>query len=457
MMRSMYSGVSGLRVHQTKMDVIGNNIANVNTVGFKSQRTTFSDMYYQTLQGASAPNPATDSGGMNPMQIGLGVSVNSIDTIMTEGAAQRTDNPLDVKIEGDGFFIVGDASGTFFSRAGVFKVDSAGYLTTPDGMMLKGWPVDAEGKIAPGQVSNLQIVAPDKASVSPVITSNATVSGNLDKTDEKLTGGGTGVIMTVPFYDSLGYQYKLEFGITEGAADGEFKIKLRNIMKPDGTSWDAAKGPAGGPATKLGLDGAVTTIEVDLKFNTLTGKLEEVGGDAAKDKLIVNGLGNYIDAMGGPTDSKDITIDFSEMTMYAGKTNIDTKRGDKEGLGAGRAPGNLSGFTIGADGIVTGKYTNGDTRSLGQIAVANFANPEGLEKTGNNLFQATPNSGDFDGVGDDITSTGGALTSGVLEMSNVDLSKEFTNMIVTQRGYQANSKIITVSDELLQELVNLKR
>lgn len=466
MMRSMYSGVSGLRVHQTKMDVIGNNIANVNTVGYKAQRTTFSDMYYQTLQGASAGNPANDAGGVNAMQIGLGVTVSSIDTSMTEGAAQRTDNPLDVKIEGDGFFIIGNAGGTYFSRAGKFKVDNAGYLVTPKGMMVKGWPVDDNGKISKGQVDNLQIIAPDKASVSPSITTNATVSGNLDKTDEKLTATDGGVIMTIPFYDSLGYQYKFEVSISKdtsaGATAGDFEMNIKGLINPDGSTdkltttsaaIPSADGPTGNP------------FKIPLKFDVATGKLKEVGAKVTsatdKNTLVIGNLQALIPSMvsgGGTTpSSQDVTVDFSDMTMFAGKTNIDTRRGNSAGIGAGRAPGTLSGYTIGADGIITGKYTNGDTRSLGQIAVANFANPEGLEKKGDNLFAATPNSGDFDGVGDDITANGGALTSGVLEMSNVDLSQEFTDMIVTQRGYQANSKIITTSDELLQELVNLKR
>lgn len=455
MMRSMYAGVSGLRVHQTQMDVIGNNIANVNTVGFKSERVTFSDMYYQTLQGASASNPATESGGTNPMQIGLGVSINSIDTLMTEGAAQRTDNPLDVKIEGDGFFVVGDASGTFFTRAGVFAVDSAGYLVTPDGMTLQGWPVDQDGKIVQGRVEPLQIYSPDQAYSEPVKTTKGTVYGNIEETDERLDSGNTvGYVFTTSIYDEMGYKYNLEFSLAKtptgvGSSAGQLQLQLEKISDSDGNMVYDADNDTG--ITFEGDSDVTTGLFFDVATGIFTSVGDASGGSAQSIKI--KGMDTEIRKSLPDT----LEIDLSSLTMYAGESNIETKRGDSQGFGAGREAGNLSGFTIGADGKVTGKYTNGETKSLGQIAIATFSNPAGLQKVGNNLFEATPNSGDFDGVGDDITSTGGALTSGVLEMSNVDLSKEFTDMIVTQRGYQANSRIITVSDEMLQELVGLVR
>ncbi|WP_105618053.1 flagellar hook protein FlgE [Vallitalea okinawensis] len=459
MMRSMYAGVSGLRVHQTQMDVIGNNIANVNTVGFKSERATFSDMYYQTLQGASASNPETESGGTNPMQIGLGVSINSIDTLMTEGAAQRTDNPLDVKIEGDGFFVVGDASGTYFTRAGVFQVDSAGYLTTPDGMTLQGWPVDEDGKIVQGQVDPLQIYSPDQAYSEPVGTTKATVYGNIEENDERLDSGNTtGYVFTTSFYDEMGYKYTMEYSLAKessgpGSNPGEVSLNLEKLKDSDGNIIvDFENSP---PASIQMMQG-VNSLGTDtvIFFDTTTGKFSGIGDDSATvtDSISIANLDVVKDSL-----PNDLIIDFSSMTMYAGQSNVESSRGDSQGFGAGREAGTLSSFTIGADGIVTGKYSNGETKSLGQIAIATFSNPAGLQKVGSNLFEATPNSGDFDGIGDDITSTGGALTSGVLEMSNVDLSKEFTDMIVTQRGYQANSRIITVSDEMLQELVGLVR
>lgn len=448
MMRSMYSGVSGLRVHQTRMDVIGNNIANVNTAGFKSERVTFSDMYYQTIQGATGPNAETESGGRNPMQIGLGANLASIDKIMTEGAAQRTDRSLDIKIEGEGFFVVGDSSGTYFTRAGVFGLDYAGNMVTPEGKLLKGWPVDQNGEIMQGQVSNLKVYSPENAYSEPQKTTHSQIYGNVDKTDSRIMDGSYTFTSTV--FDELGYRYTIDYSIEPvmsggNPVDGAYKIVLNNVKDENG---NVKIDISGGGATGVGFgpDTSTTNPTTDITFDTTTGKLA-TGGD-----IYINGMNKHLSGM---VDS--LKLDLNQLTMYAGKANIESKRGDTEGLGAGREAGTLSGFSVAQDGKITGKYTNGDTRTLGQIVIANFSNPGGLQKVGSNLFAATPNSGDFDGIGDDPTAIGSELTSGVLEMSNVDLSKEFTDMIVTQRGYQANSKIISVSDELLQELVNLVR
>lgn len=449
MMRSMYAGVSGLRVHQSRMDVIGNNISNVNTVGFKSERMTFSDMYYQTLQGASGSNPENNTAGINPMQIGLGAAVGSIDSIMTEGAAQRTDRSLDMKIEGDGFFIVNNSDGNFFTRAGVFNLDNQGYLATPKGHRLMGWNVDNDGKVVQGQVEPLQVYSPQFSYSAPASTSMGQLSGNIDKTDERLKAGGTGYVFTLPVYDKLGYKYTVKFSLTEPTPtiSNEFDVQLQSIIDPDGKETDLSSGTAV-PGLQIDGDkdpGSVTAVKINF---TADGKIDGLKNTAIK-LIGFNGV--------SPSLEPDINIDLSQLTMYAGKTNIETKRGDAAGIGAGREPGVLSGFAVGLDGKITGKYTNGDTRTLGQVVVNTFSNPAGLVKKGDNLFEATANSGDFDGVGKDVQSTGGGIASGVLEMSNVDLSKEFTEMIVTQRGYQANSKIITVSNEMLQELVNLVR
>lgn len=447
MMRSMYAGVSGLRVHQSKMDVIGNNISNVNTVGFKSERMTFSDMFYQTLQGASGSNPESQSGGINPMQIGLGANVASIDSIMTEGAAQRTDRPLDMKIEGNGFFIVNNSDGNFFSRAGVFSLDNQGYLANPEGYRLMGWNVDDNGKIQQGQVQPMQVYSNRFSYSKPNATTNAQVYGNINKTDERLKGPSTsdGYIFTMPIYDKLGHKFTVTYSLTENddkssATDRDFKIKLKTITDSAGNDITIPTD------VKLDIDGTPPGSEIGILFND-DGSLA-----SATNKFSLKGLDKIADTL-----EADVKVDMKGMTLYAGKTNIETKRGDENGIGAGREPGNLSGFSVDKAGIIIGKYTNGDKRQLGQVVVATFSNPSGLQKKGSNLFEATPNSGDFDGIGDDIQSTGGAMTSGVLEMSNVDLSREFTDMIVTQRGYQANSKIITVSNEMLQELVNLVR
>jgi flagellar hook protein FlgE len=432
----MFSGVSGLRVHQTKMDVIGNNIANVNTVGFKSGRVTFNEIFYQTLQGASGANEATGRAGTNPMQVGLGVNVASIDTLMTEGAAQRTDNPLDLKIEGEGFFIVNDGTGYKFTRAGAFIIDHAGNLATPGGLKVLGWQTNAEtGEIERGEVSPLQIMSPANMYADPAMTEFAYIEGNIDKNDPQLL---TGVPFTVGLYDSLGYRYTAEFTVqftnidpTTGTATNEnqYTITFNDVKDSNGNSIGTGAGT------------------VDIEFDPATGKL----ANTSNQSVTITGLDTDF------SEFADLEIDLSQLTMFAGKTSLQSVRGNLDGQGAGREAGSMASFAVGPDGIISATYTNGETRKLGQIALAQFANPAGLLKVGNNLFQATQNSGEFDGIGVDPTASGGSLNGGVLEMSNVDLAKEFTEMITAQRGFQANSRIITSSDEMLQELVNLKR
>ena len=451
-MRSMYSGVSGLRVHQSRMDVIGNNIANVNTAGFKSGRVTFSEVFSQTLQGASGPSDNGNVGGRNPMQIGLGVDIASIDTIMTEGAAQRTDNPLDIKIQGDGFFVVNDGTGNKFTRAGAFRLDNAGTITTPAGLKLMGWKANkSSGEIQQGKVEPLTILDAGDLYSPADATTNIQLNGNIDQTDDQLADGRT---ITSSFYDDLGYKYSAEYKIKEKAnpANGEYDIELvavrdENEKEIDITAIDLkVEGTAGtGDYTN---DPDTTAAKAPIVFDTMTGKIKT----SASATFSLQGLDAII-----PSLPKDIVFDFSEMTMYAGGSDPECIRGDAEGRGAGRTAGKMDSFSIGSDGKIVGKYTNGETKLLGQVVIADFRNPAGLEKMGNNVFEATQNSGDFDGIGQDVTANGGGFNSGVLEMSNVDLSKEFTDMIINQRGFQANSRIITASDEMLQELVNLKR
>lgn len=434
-MRSMYSGVSGLRIHQTKMDVIGNNIANVNTVGFKASRVTFSEVFSQTVQGASGASE--NSGGKNPMQIGLGASIGSIDINMGEGAAQRTDNPLDLKIEGPGFFVVSDITGNKFTRAGAFRIDEAGNMVTPSGLQVMGWKVDeATNEIQKGQVEPIKILSSANLYSEPTSTSNVTLSGNINQNDTQLTT--TGVPFTTNFYDSLGYRYTAEFRITEVAAN-QYNIHL------DQDSITDSKGNVG---LAVGLTNA--TIDQVVNFDPATGKIVPVIAPAVNE-FSMTGLASPFSTF------NNVAINFNDLTMFAGNTTVEAVPGNKDGLGAGNKAGSISGYEIGSNGKIVGRYTNGETKLLGQMVVANFRNPAGLQKIGGNLFETTMNSGEFDGIGEDITSSGGSFNAGVLEMSNVDLSKEFTEMITTQRGFQANSRIITSSDELLQELVNLKR
>lgn len=432
MMRSMFSAVSGLRVHQTRMDVIGNNIANVNTIGYKSQRVTFTDVFSQTLSSASAASDETGRGGRNPMQVGLGVNVSSIDMLMTQGAAQRTDNPFDLMINGDGFIVVGDANGTYFTRAGALRADVDGNLIIANGMKVKGWTAQLNEEtnkyeIVKGEAGSINLADPNFVSSKPKVTDKLQLSGNLNSTSTKEE-------TNFRFYDSLGNYYSLATTLTPSTdkVDGYsvWEMKLGDIKDANGNKLNGTLSP---------------DTAVKLYFDT-NGKLASVGNAPA-----ATGNATSIDLVIENTDktstfAEKISIDFSSMTQYASASTIDPKTIN------GNAAGKMIGYEIGGDGVITASYDNGDMRILAQVVVAKFDNPEGLEKVGDNLYKVTPNSGEFDGIG-----TVGTFNTGVLEMSNVDLSSEFTDMIVTQRGFQANSRIISVSDEMLQELTNLKR
>jgi len=653
-MRSLFSGVAGLKTHQTKMDVIGNNIANVNTVGYKSQSIVFADLMYQTTQSASGPNAVTGSGGINARQIGLGVKSAAINTaITTPGSTQTTGNPFDLKINGDAFFIVNNGTENFFTRDGSFYVDAAGNLAmTSNGYNVMGWQVDEEtGKVKKDTVSALRIMSEANLTYPPEATTEAYISGFCDKNDSDINSSH-GKIMNLSFYDALGYSYTAKLSVHRTADDGVYYTQLDDILDsnnkslkevygvsdindiaklganvtvnvsdaisydgdceiennaktlesegyrngttntPDvvglnvtagvGTYTDNRNGgstqykvnvPAVTDSTGatinmtqvvMNADGSVlyfadannnlystdgtalkqTTIasltlqggipapaaggtpkdaEIDLTpgktYVDATGKALEIdatvaanvtdelkaiyGEDAFKGvnkfkidpqtgKLIVtnktvagckltyntsNGKFDNIDggnsvlldfATGTPTGTNlgnfsDINIDFSG-TSQENNGGVATLGGNsgtlasKGALGCGRKVGDMTGVSISQNGEIYASYDNGMSKLLGQIAVATFANASGLEKQGDNLYSATQNSGDFDGIGQDITADGtGSITTGALEMSNVDLSSEFTEMITTQRGFQANSRIITVSDTLLEELTNLKR
>lgn len=462
MMRSLYSGVSGLRVHQTKMDVIGNNIANVNTIGFKSSSVTFTDVLYQTTQGASGPNANTGTAGTNAMQIGLGASVGSITTSMSSsGAAQRTDNAFDVMIEGEAFFIVNSGGQNLFTKAGSFTTDANGTLCTASGAKVMGWQVDKAdpSKVLQDQVSSLNIMSSENMYTSPEATTKAHLSGNIDAMDTQLT---TGKQVTVPIYDNLGNSYNAVLNIkADPTITNEYNVEITNILDKNGdslfnnTAYTSVS--LGGAATTINRPTAdqpnasiTTTTPIKLKFDGNTGKFLSVGGDKTSVDLKIEG---------DPKPFEPISIDFSTLTQYAtnGTCTVEGNRGAIDGSGTGKKVGNMSGISIDTSGKIFGKYDNGDSKLLGQMAVATFSNPSGLEAVGGSMFSSTLNSGEFDGIGQDLSSIGGKFSTGVLEMSNVDLSSEFTEMITTQRGFQANSRIITTSDTLLEELINLKR
>ena len=663
MMRSLYSGVSGLKTHQTKMDVIGNNIANVNTTAFKSQSVTFSELMYQTTQAASGPNATTGTAGTNAKQIGLGSVSGAISTaITTPGSSQTTGNPFDLKITGDSFFIVNNGKDNYFTRDGSFYVDAAGNLaTTSTGYNVMGWGVEeATMTIKQDVVQPLRIMSPSNMTYPPEATSKAYVSGILDKNDTN-AASNAGKTISVSIFDGLGYAYTAKFAIKNTESEGVYTVEMTDILNAkneslknvykvgnikdiatfgqdqvvttttlynvlDGVTYDPATGeyfkksgysetfsdydttklpgieytvPAGAtsPTTlaegasftmqgngtltkddleeaygfiyvpsaagsyyyyndgtttyhldndvtnnaawqkviedKMGLqsntlknfsatmdtDGTVSftfqqdfkaaapTVYQDGNFTKQITQAEAYGLDTSKSNITYEfmvaddpsgsaqitttetisgntlifdtGTGEFKSINGGDTATldfasmatnlvgenvdlshfSDVEIDFSKASMFNnnGTSTIAMVSGDDKGIGSGRKLGELSGVSIQNNGMIYASYDNGQTRLLGQIAVASFANASGLQKEGDNLYSATLNSGEFDGIGVDVTAGGGYISTGVLEMSNVDLSAEFTEMITTQRGFQANSRIITVSDTLLEELVNLKR
>ena len=568
MMRSLYSGVAGLKTHQIRMDVIGNNIANVNTTAYKSSSMTFSELMSQTTQKASGANATTGVGGTNAKQIGLGVKAGAINTaITTQGSAQSTGNPFDIMITGDNFFVVSNGSENFFTRDGSFYVDGAGNLAmTSTGYNVMGWGVDeTTGNIKQDTVTALRIMSAANMTYPPEATTKANISGILDENDKDVTSAN-GKTVNLNFFDARGYSYTAKFTFKQSGGDktNEYSMELSKLLDSTGAEIDISKlkfgnrsqqkmetkvtlntdaykwdgkvlktkdgttdvanladifkadgsliTPADDAAAQkqqkaldaiakaygyegstdeflnlyitstadkdkqltiqdllgnmmagkttdvLPADGSAITMEgryfegTTVVFNKDTGKLESVGGSTTN--LNVNAA---FSALGG--NFSDVTIDLSECTNYdnKGTSTIGATSGDLDGLGTGRRLGDMIGVSIQKDGMIYASYDNGMTKLLGQIATAAFANASGLEKEGDNLYSATLNSGEFDGIGVDITAGGGYMSTGHLEMSNVDLSSEFTEMITTQRGFQANSRIITVSDTLLEELTNLKR
>lgn len=570
MMRSLYSGVAGLKTHQTRMDVIGNNIANVNTTAYKSSSMTFSELMSQTTQKASGANATTGVGGTNAKQIGLGVKAGAINTaITTQGSAQSTGNPFDIMITGDNFFVVSNGSENFFTRDGSFYVDGAGNLAmTSTGYNVMGWGVDeTTGNIKQDTVTALRIMSAANMTYPPEATTKANISGILDENDKDVTSAN-GKTVNLNFFDARGYSYTAKFTFKQSGGDktNEYSMELNKILDSTGAEidisklkfgnrsqqkmetkvtlntdaykWDgkvlktkdgttevanladifnqdgslitpqddaaaqkqqkaldaiaAAYGYEGSTNEFLNLyitsptdttqqltmqqllgnmrsgtgdqllpaDGSAITMEgryfegTTVVFNKDTAKLESVGGSTTN-----LGINAAFSQLGG--NFSDITIDLSECTNYdnKGTSTIGATSGDLDGpgTGCGRRLGDMIGVSIQKDGMIYASYDNGMTKLLGQIATAAFANASGLEKEGDNLYSATLNSGEFDGIGVDITAGGGYMSTGQLEMSNVDLSSEFTEMITTQRGFQANSRIITVSDTLLEELTNLKR
>ena len=617
MMRSMYSAVSGLKTHQTRMDVIGNNIANVNTVAFKSSSVTFSDILYQTTSNASGANATTGTGGVNAKQIGLGTTAAATKVSITSaGASETTGNPFDIRLtdkNSTNFFIVNNGSENVFTRSGSFYVDGSGNLCmSSTGYTVMGWQVDeTTGEIRKDTVSALRIMQEKNLTSAPEATTQATIAGVLDENDTDVKNDA-GRVMNLNFYDNLGYQYTAKFAIKSTGTDGKYTVELtsvldsnnqniiKNLTKQEisqifgdyqadatlgqyglakGCTYDAATNQyekdgkkyqksatdptvfqeVGNNANTVSIteifSGITTTMANDIKdqasktkvefdtktghatvkgektsydlvFDTSTGKFASIGGDTPSKMLNMSVLSSGL--LNNNGNFQNITVDFSQCLNYenGGKSTIGADAGavdgttgkgrklgamtgifidtsgriygtydngntellgqiavaqfsnasglekvgescyrttlnsgefDGIGVGKGRKLGAMTGIFIDTSGRIYGTYDNGNTELLGQIAVAQFSNASGLEKVGESCYRTTLNSGEFDGIGVEISADGSSMTTGELEMSNVDLSSEFTSMITTQRGFQANSRVITTSDTLLEELVNLKR
>lgn len=461
MMRSMYSAVSGLKTHQTRMDVIGNNIANVNTVAFKSSSVTFSDILYQTTSNASGANATTGTGGVNAKQIGLGTTAAATKVSITSaGASETTGNPFDIRLidkNSTNFFIVNNGSENVFTRSGSFYVDGSGNLCmSSTGYTVMGWQVDeTTGEIRKDTVSALRIMQEKNLTSAPEATTQATIAGVLDENDADVKSDA-GKVMNLNFYDNLGYQYTAKFAIKATAKDGEYTVELTAIL--DSNNKNITEGFTQADMKDIfgDTDTKTTSATSSLKFNTEDGKFKSIGNGTEKSVELnlknskLNKNGNF----------QNITVDFSQCLNYnnSGKSTIGADAGAVDGTtGKGRKLGAMTGISIDTNGRIYGTYDNGNTELLGQIAVAQFSNASGLEKVGESCYRTTLNSGEFDGIGVEISADGSSMTTGELEMSNVDLSSEFTSMITTQRGFQANSRVITTSDTLLEELVNLKR
>jgi flagellar hook protein FlgE len=562
------------------MDVIGNNIANVNTTAFKSSSIVFNELLSQTTQKASGPNASTGAGGINARQIGLGVRGGAIDAnISGQGASQTTGDPFDVMITGSSLFIVNNGTENCFTRDGSFYVDAMGNLAmSSTGYNVMGWGVnELTGDIQQNNVSALRIMSVANLTYPPEATTQGVISGILDRNDEEAQNI-SGKIVNLNFYDNLGYQYTAKLSFKQSDDPSTYSVEFVGLQDSEGNSVDIDPVEFGNPdnaqerESTMGFDSSAYVwngMELQAKDGTVLVDITQMVGNGAllaRDTVTTTPLdasgqmmtvGDMIDNLakahgyegstdeflnlyqnydhdGNPvSDPQEITvkqmianmatgtnpvfpqlngatntaqfngrhyegttvsfnkgdgsfmgiggiatqetvalkleilgenfrnIDLNLSTMSSvnngGTSTANADKGDLDGMGVGRKLGSMIGVSVQNSGLIYGSYDNGMTKLLGQIAVAEFPNVSGLEKLGDNIYGATLNSGEFDGVGVDISVSGGYMSSGQLEMSNVDLSQEFTEMITTQRGFQANSRIITVSDTLLEELTNLKR
>mgnify|MGYP000167749570 FL=1 len=407
-------GLSGLNAAARHLDTIGHNVANASTVGFKASRAEFADVYATTVYGVSNVSP------------GIGTEVAAIAQQFSQGALTTTNNSLDLGINGGGFFRMSDNGSITYTREGQFKLDKSGYIVNASGKRLTGYPVDKNGIVTNGTAQDLKLESTD---ISPKATTNAAIRVNVDArattpatafnlTDAKTYDGGT----SVSVFDSLGREHVMALYFRK-TADNTWSVHGTvdgNLMN-QGASLGELKFHPNGTLNTEANGGTTSPFEVTVP----------VGADA--------------DVQG----NQKITLNFSDTTQFG--TNFTVAHQEQNGNGSGK----LAGFSVGRDGSLMARYTNGLTVSKGRVALANFTNPQGLQPLGGNQWGETADSG-APLVGSPQTGTLGTIQSGALESSNVDLTQELVNMITAQRVYQANAQTVRTHDQLLQTIVNLR-
>ena len=463
MMRSLYSGVSGLQNHQTRMDVIGNNISNVNTTGFKRGRVNFQDMISQQIAGAA--KPTEELGGVNPKDVGLGMTIATIEQVFTQGNLQTTGVSTDVAIQGNGFFILKNGDESFYTRNGAFGIDKDGTLVNPsNGMRVQGWMAnEINGEmIVTTAATPTDLIIPVGSKDPAKATENVKFACNLNKnTPEILEGASAADIQKGTWnteqeiFDSFGNKHLLS-------------VSFRRVVG-NPNQWEATVNVdvnnADYTQTRIGLgttDGVANTFLVNFdNYGQLLSVTDSAGNLTPESGEIVLQASYTVpeantDENGNPyrqTFNINLgTIGSMKNTITQSASISTTKAYSQDGYTLGY----LDHFKIDSSGTITGVYSNGTNRVIGQIAMASFTNDRGLEKAGDSTYVESNNSGQAM-IGESGVQGKGKLLSGALEMSNVDLSEQMTDMIVTQRGFQSNAKTIQTADTLLETVLGLKR
>ena len=444
--RSLFSAVSGLRNNQTRMDVIGNNIANVNTTAFKASRASFTESFSQVLSGAS--RPSTDIGGINSMSVGLGSQLSSIDTIFTQGNRETTGVTTNLAVQGNSFFVVSNGSENMFTRDGNFKWDSNGKMVASNGGVVQG--MMAKNGVIGGALTGISV--PIGQTTPASATTTAMVAGNFNSEAPLLVAvdptnptaaeladpanAGSVVRTTIGVFDSLGSKHDLTL-VAWKTANNQWSCKI----DPTGLNYDTTKPYTFGPGADSSPAAATTpwqfTFNPDGTANAASSNLPNI---------------TFTPTSGGA----EVSLKLDPGAGSTGVTSLAAGNSAVLRDQNGYASGVLQTVAIGQDGVVTGSFSNGTSQALALVALADFNNPEGLDQANDSMYTVSANSGAplIGYSGKDTTST---IASGALEMSNVDLAQEFTDMIITQRGFEANGKMITTSDQMLQTLINMRQ